>query len=122
MQLDGGLRSTQLHGLLHRHDHFDVVSGIVVAAGDEPVHGGVLGHGADIGGDEHMKEAHALVSVDTLLAQPAVRLRDLHVFREEVQGIVALRHHVGDEQFKPGQGAEQTSVAAVAGPAAVVFV
>ena len=100
LDLDGGLGSVDSEASLDRQHDLNVIAGVHPAADDKAVEGGQLCNGPDIGCDEKMQHADALVAVETLLPEPAVGVCYLKRFLVIVACIVSVRHYVGNEVEK----------------------
>ena len=119
VDLDGGLGGVGSQDEIDGHDHADIVPGVDAAAHHKAVETGKHGDETDIGGDQKMQHADALVAVHPQLAETAVHHGDLHALLIEVAGVVAGGHDERNELGKGGQGTEKPAVLPVAEAAPV---
>ena len=111
---DGRLVRGGGHAAAHGQHDLDIVARIDAPAGHETVDAGAHGDHTDVGRNEQMQVAEALVALEALLAQPAVGVRDLNAVLKLIAGVVLRGHDVGHEFVKRCEGLDQAAVLAVA--------
>ena len=111
--LDGGLAGIQAHAALDRHHNGNLVSGVDAAPGHKAVDPGQHGHTADIGRDQEMKDADALVAIHPQAAKIPVQHRNLKALLILVAAIVAGGHNEGDKLVECRQRADEPAILSV---------
>ena len=114
VDLDGGLGRVDGEGALDRHDHGDIVVGIDAAAGNKAVDAGQHRDAANIGRNEEMQHADALIAFHAQSAQRTVHPCDLEALIIEDVGVVSGGHDVGNKLGKGRQRTQQAAVSSVA--------
>ena len=115
MYLNNGIRCGGCHLFFDGHTELDVFPpGKDFLAGQKAVQGGVLGYTAAVGSQEHMENAEVRHSFLPLLADVAVKDRDLKGVREQVGCAVPVDHKVGGYLIHRGHGTDPAAIGAVA--------